>query len=552
MGSRDTRERPDVAVVAAARDGDRQAAEQLVGDCLPLVYNIVGRALHGHGDVDDVVQETMVRVLDGLPGLERPDRFRSWLVAITVRQIRDRWRAGRTWLTSDPLEDPGAGDAQPDFADLAILRLALSGQRREAVEATRWLEDEEREVLALWWMESAGELTRGELSAACGLTPSHAAVRVQRVKERLETARAVVRAVTASPRCPDLAPVLGSWDGRPSGLWRKRLARHVRDCPRCLRSASDLIPAEGLLAGLALVPVPIGLAGLVLARTTVAGSAGAGAGAGIRTAARGGRTTARGGRTTARGGRTTARASRTARTTGRLAAKPVTAAAAAAATAVTLAVAGAAWYAATGSHEPGPRHAAAAPLSPGTSSEQPSARTPTSRTATPTPTPTPPRTHAPAPKAASVTAAEPRFAGRHALRSVDRPGDYASQSDRLGILGPVGATSSEAARQAATFTFVPGLADSHCYSLKDAAGRYVRHYAFRIRLDTDDASALFRKDATFCPRAGSTPGSVSLESYNYPGRYLRHRDDLQLWLDPAQDTAAYRASRSFVLAAPWS
>ncbi|WP_030323653.1 sigma-70 family RNA polymerase sigma factor [Streptomyces sp. NRRL B-3229] len=538
MRSRDTRERPDVAVVAAARDGDRQAAEQLVGDCLPLVYNIVGRALHGHGDVDDVVQETMVRVLDGLPGLERPDRFRSWLVAITVRQIRDRWRTGRTWLTSEPLEDADAGEAQPDFADLAILRLALSGQRREAVEATRWLEDEEREVLALWWMESAGELTRGELSAACGLTPSHAAVRVQRVKERLETARAVVRAVTASPRCPELAPVLGSWDGRPSGLWRKRLARHVRDCPTCLRSGSDLIPAEGLLAGLALVPVPIGLAGLVLARMPAAGSAGAGtgagAGAGTRTAARAGRTT-----------RTTGRPA--ARTTGRLAAKPVTAVAA---TAVTLAVAGAAWYAATGSHEPSPRHAAAGALSPGTSSVRPSPRTSASRT--PTPAPTPPRTHAPAPKAASVTTTEPRFAGRHVLRSVDRPGDYASQSDRLGILGPVGATSSEAARQAATFTFVPGLADPHCYSLKDAAGRYLRHYAFRIRLDTYDASALFRKDATFCPRAGSTPGSVSLESYNYPGRYLRHRDDLQLWLDPAQDTAAYRASRSFVLAAPWS
>ncbi len=518
--SRDTRERPDVAVVAAARDGDRQAAEQLVGDCLPLVYNIVGRALHGHGDVDDVVQETMVRVLDGLPGLERPDRFRSWLVAITVRQIRDRWRAGRTWLTSDPLEDAGAGEAQPDFADLAILRLALSGQRREAVEATRWLEDEEREVLALWWMESAGELTRGELSAACGLTPSHAAVRVQRVKERLETARAVVRAVTASPRCPDLAPVLASWDGRPSGLWRKRLARHVRDCPACLRSGSDLIPAEGLLAGLALVPVPLGLAGLVLARSSAAGPAGAGT-------------------------RTAARTGRTARTTGRLAAKPVTVAAA---TAVTLAAASVAWYAATGSHEPDPRHAAAAGLSPGTSSEPPTPRTSAART----PTPTPPRTHAAAPKAASATTAAPRFAGRHVLRSVDRPGDYASQSGRLGILAPVGAAGSEAARRAATFTFVPGLADPDCYSLKDAAGRYVRHYAFRIRLDSYDASALFRKDATFCPRAGSAPGSVSLESYNYPGRYLRHRDDLQLWLDPAQDTAAYRASRSFVLAAPWS
>ncbi|WP_416070097.1 RNA polymerase sigma factor, partial [Streptomyces scabiei] len=266
MRSQDARERTDVAVVMAARAGDRQAAERLVRDCLPLVYNIVGRALNGHGDVDDVVQETMMRALDGLPGLERPERFRSWLVAITVRQIRDRWRRGRPWLTAEPLEaSTHDADPQADFTDLVVLRLTLSGQRREAVEATRWLEDEEREVLALWWMECAGELTRGELSAACGLAPQHAAVRIQRVKERLETARTIVRAVTASPRCPGLADALAPWDGRPSGLWRKRLARHVRDCPQCRSNSSDLIPAERLLAGLALVPVPVGLAGLVLA-----------------------------------------------------------------------------------------------------------------------------------------------------------------------------------------------------------------------------------------------------------------------------------------------
>ncbi|WP_037684439.1 sigma-70 family RNA polymerase sigma factor [Streptomyces griseus] len=524
MRSQDTQERPDVAVVMAARAGDRQASEQLIRDCLPLVYNIVGRALDGHSDVDDVVQETMMRVLDGLPGLKQPDRFRSWLVAITVRQIRDRWRRGRTRLAAEPLEENAQEtDPQGDFADLAILRLALSGQRREAVEATRWLEDEEREVLALWWMESAGELTRGELSAACGLTPQHAAVRIQRVKERLETARTVVRAVTASPRCPDLAAVLASWDGRPSGLWRKRLARHVRDCPQCLLSSSDLVPAEGLLAGLALVPVPVALAGLVLARALGADAAGATVGAG--------------------GTHTASGASRTARTIGKLAAKP---AATAAAGAVTLAAAGVAWFAATDSHEPTPRPAVAAPLSPAVSSVPPPPR--------PSASPKPTLKSAPTstPTAAPATTAEARLSGRHALRSVDEPGDYLSQSGRLGVLGPVGATSSAATRQAATLTFVPGLADPRCYSLRDATGRYLRHYAFRIRLDPDDGSALFQKDATFCPRSGATAASVSLESYNYPGRYLRHRDNLQLWLDPSEDTAAYRASRSFVVVAPWT
>jgi RNA polymerase sigma factor (sigma-70 family) len=518
--SQDTEERPDIALVLAARAGDRQASERLIRDCLPLVYNIVGRALDGHSDVDDVVQETMLRVLDGLPGLEQPDRFRSWLVAIAVRQVRDRWRRGRAALSAEPLEEGvRVADPEADFADLTVLRLQLSGQRREAVEATRWLEDEEREVLALWWLETAGELTRGELSAACGLTPQHAAVRVQRVKERLDTARTVVRALTTSPRCTELTAALTSWDGRPSALWRKRLARHVRDCPRCLYDASDLVPAEGLLGGLALVPVPVALTGLVLSRTLETGSAAATAGAGAPTASGG-------------AGRTAAH------TIGKLATKPV---ALAAAGAVTLAAAGLTWYTSTDAPEPTARPTAAtAPPAPA-ASPSPSPSTSTSPTPTPTPTPT----------TTATPTTEERLSGRHALRSADRPGDYVSASGRFGVLSPVGADSAPATRRSATFTFVPGLADPDCYSLRDSTGRYLRHYAFRIRLDTDDGSAIFQKDATFCTRPGSAADSISLESYNYPGRYLRHRDDLQLWLDPTENTAAYRADRSFVVTGPW-
>ncbi|MGW3409164.1 sigma-70 family RNA polymerase sigma factor [Streptomyces sp. NPDC000888] len=514
--SQDVQERPDVAVVVAARAGDRQALEQLVRGWLPLVYNIVGRALDGHSDVDDVVQETMLRALDGLPGLEEPERFRSWLVAIAVRQVRDRWRGGQSRPQPSLPEDLAQeADPQADFADLAILRLALSGQRREAAEATRWLEDEEREVLSLWWMEAAGELSRADLAAACDLTPQHTAVRVQRVKERLEAARAVVRALAASPRCTELSVLLPSWDGRPSAQWRKRLARHVRECPQCLFITSDLIPAEGLLGGFALVPVPIGLAGLVLTELLPAGSA-AGAAAGGAAKGPGG-------------------AGQVARLLGRLAAKPV---AAVTAGAVVLAGGGVAWYAATHSETPGREPAAVAPAPPAASSATPTPSV--SATPSPTPTPTPSRT------------AATRLSGPHALRSVDASGRYVSQSGDLGVLEQVGSASSALTRQDATFTFVAGLADSDCYSLMDATGRYLRHYAFRIRLDANDGSAIFQKDATFCPRSGSADGSVSLESYNYPGRYLRHRDNLELWLDPDEKTAAYRASSSFVVAAPWT
>ncbi|MET8689226.1 sigma-70 family RNA polymerase sigma factor [Streptomyces sp. NPDC004732] len=254
-------------MIRAAQDGNQRAQDALVAEYLPLVYNIVGRALNGHADVDDVVQETMLRVLGGLDGLRSPETFRSWLVAITMNQIRGHWRerasgaipAGGGLADAYDVVDPGA-----DFVDLTITRLGLSGQRRETAEATRWLDEDDRALLSLWWLESAGELTRAEVAEALELSSQHAAVRVQRMKAQLETARVVVRALSANPPCAGLQQITAGWDGVPSALWRKRLARHARGCSACEGHWSNLVPAEGLLVGLGLVPVGSALAGLVV------------------------------------------------------------------------------------------------------------------------------------------------------------------------------------------------------------------------------------------------------------------------------------------------
>ncbi|MGK5548622.1 sigma-70 family RNA polymerase sigma factor, partial [Streptomyces sp. URMC 127] len=250
-----------VAVVEAARAGDAAAQDELVAAHLPLVYNIVGRALNGHADVDDVVQETMLRVINGLGELRDAAAFRSWLVAIAMNQIRSHWRERPETPVSGLQEVAEAPDPEADFVDLTILRLGLQGQRKEVAEATRWLDDDEQTVLSLWWLEAAGELTRAEVAAALEMTPQHAAVRIQRTKAQLDTARGVVRALTAHPLCPQLGDVVASWDGAPSALWRKRVARHVRGCGRCAGALSALVPAEGLLVGLGLVPVGAALLG---------------------------------------------------------------------------------------------------------------------------------------------------------------------------------------------------------------------------------------------------------------------------------------------------
>src|ERR1700733_10466833 len=115
---------PGVATVVAAQSGDRGALNALAAAYLPLVYNIVGRAMNGHPDVDDVVQETMLRALRGIGDLRDPAAFRSWLVAIAMRQGRGSYR--------DRLAQPPATEfdaAVADFTEQTIQRLGLAGQR---------------------------------------------------------------------------------------------------------------------------------------------------------------------------------------------------------------------------------------------------------------------------------------------------------------------------------------------------------------------------------------------------------------------------------------
>ncbi|MFI5847903.1 sigma-70 family RNA polymerase sigma factor [Micromonospora chalcea] len=276
------------AVVDAARRGDRSAMDELVSHCLPLVYNIVGRALNRSSDVDDVVQNAMVNVLRGLPGLRDPRSFRSWLVAVTMNEIRSHTQRRPT--TPAPPEDiDNVIDPGSDFEDLTLTQLRLSDQRREVVLATRWLDDDHRHLLSLWWLVEAGHLTRADLVDALRLEPHHVTVRVARMKAQLDNARLVVRALTARPGCAGLRDTASGWNGQPAPLWRKRFARHLRDCAHCPDAASDLVPAERLLAGLALTPPPAALASDVTQKLHAVASVSPAAPAGTHAVAAGAR-----------------------------------------------------------------------------------------------------------------------------------------------------------------------------------------------------------------------------------------------------------------------
>lgn len=134
--------------------------------------------------------------------------------------------------------------------------------------------------------------------------------------------------------------------------------------------------------------------------------------------------------------------------------------------------------------------------------------------------------------------------GTISFQSVNYPGRYIRHRNFLGELSQV---SSDLDRMDATFIVRTGLSKEGPFpqgvslESRNFPGHYLRHQGFRVKLNKDDGSDLFRKDATFAYASGygdlASKGYGALKPVNAPHRdyYVRHKNSA-IWIDPSDGT----------------
>jgi len=128
-------------------------------------------------DVDDVVQETFVRVYRGLPNLADGERFGPWVYRIASNAIADHARAHARHphapLTASEAAEPTVLEPNDDLESELAECIALFVAR---------LPSPYREAITLTELEG---LPQKEAAAMLGVSPSGMKSRVQRGRDRI-------------------------------------------------------------------------------------------------------------------------------------------------------------------------------------------------------------------------------------------------------------------------------------------------------------------------------------------------------------------------------
>jgi RNA polymerase sigma factor (sigma-70 family) len=245
----------DKRLVRRAVRGDGRAFEEIYRRYEQDLYRFCLAMTGNHPDAQDALQNTMVKVLRGLPGEERQIVLKPWLYRIARNETIDVLRKRR--------DNEELGVAQTDISTVAETA-EIREHLRMLLGDLEQLPQRQRAVLLMRELSGLGfaeiGIAFGTSAAAVRQTLYEARLNLQQLQEGRER------------RCVDVQRELSDADGRV--IRRRKTRAHLRHCRECRTFQHEIVRRQKDLAAITAFPLAAAAgAGHAVATSTLVKSA---------------------------------------------------------------------------------------------------------------------------------------------------------------------------------------------------------------------------------------------------------------------------------------
>lgn len=167
-------------LVAAAKEGDREAFDELVRRTYAETYTLAYRLTGDEEDARDVVQEAYLRAYRGLKRFRGDAQFTTWMYRITANCAATFLGKRGKHRHEELNDDLSLEDARP--AANPEVQLESSASRDRLQDALRRLPPRLRAVVIL---RDVYDLPHESIAAELGISESAAKVRLHRARRKL-------------------------------------------------------------------------------------------------------------------------------------------------------------------------------------------------------------------------------------------------------------------------------------------------------------------------------------------------------------------------------
>lgn len=165
-------------LVAQVQNGDVSAFEKLVAANQGWLMRLICRLIDRPDEAEDVLQDVLVAVYQGLPGFRHEAEFTTWATTIAVNKCRKHRRRSARWKWLSEYLRRTAPATSATCAESTIY------DAEEVRRAVRELPENYREPVILHYFE---HLSMKDIASVLGLKTNTVEVRISRARQLVRT-----------------------------------------------------------------------------------------------------------------------------------------------------------------------------------------------------------------------------------------------------------------------------------------------------------------------------------------------------------------------------